>query len=81
MLFFFSFLDEDINQFGYEYLKTLRGETLETDGQLLIIRNSTIGTFHLPRSDEDLEDDSNVNVKRNSRTTFDFNVSLDYRSY
>jgi hypothetical protein len=57
------FLDEDINLFGYEYLKTLRGETLETDGHLLIIRNSTIGTFHLPRSDEDEQD--NLNVKLN----------------
>ena len=33
---------------------------METDGQLLIIRNSSIGTFHLPRSDEGEQDQSNV---------------------
>jgi len=43
-------------------LKILRGETLETDGHLLIIRNSSIGTFHLPRSDEDEQDNSNVKI-------------------
>lgn len=59
------FLGEDIYLYGFEYLKILRGETLETDGQLLIIRNSTIGTFHLPRSDENEQDNSNVN--KNSR--------------
>ncbi|CAF0830722.1 unnamed protein product [Rotaria sordida] len=51
--------NKDIYLFGYEYLKTLRGETLETDGHLLIIRNSSIGTLHLPRSDEDEQDNSN----------------------
>jgi hypothetical protein len=57
------FVDEDIYLYGFEYLKTLRGETLETDGQLLIIRNSSIGTFHLPRSNEDEQDNSNVKMK------------------
>ncbi len=57
------FVDEDIYVYGFEYLKTLRGETLETDGQLLIIRNSSIGTFHLPRSNEDEQDNSNVKMK------------------
>jgi len=41
----------------------LHGETLETDGHLLITRNSIIGTFHLPRSDENEQDDSNVKLK------------------
>ncbi|CAF3367812.1 unnamed protein product [Rotaria sp. Silwood1] len=52
--------NNDVYLFGYDYLKTLRGETLETDGHLLIIRNSSIGTFHLPRSDEDEQDNSNT---------------------
>ncbi|CAF5216105.1 unnamed protein product, partial [Rotaria magnacalcarata] len=52
--------DKDIYLFGFEYLKTLRGETLETDAHILIIRNSSIGTFHLPRSDEDEQDNSNT---------------------
>ena len=56
------FSEEDINVYGYEYLKTLRGETLETDGHILIIRNSSIGTFHLPRTDEDEQDNSNVKL-------------------
>ncbi|CAF3345716.1 unnamed protein product [Rotaria socialis] len=52
--------NKDIFLFGFEYLKTLRGETLETDAHILIIRNSSIGTFHLPRSDEDEQDNSNT---------------------
>ncbi|CAF2729790.1 unnamed protein product [Rotaria sp. Silwood2] len=52
--------NNDVYLFGFEYLKTLRGETLETDGHLLIIRNSSIGTLHLPRSDEDEQDNSNT---------------------
>ncbi|CAF1304524.1 unnamed protein product [Adineta ricciae] len=52
--------DKDIDQYVYEYFKVLRGETLETDGHILIIRNSSIGTFHLPRSDEDEQDNSNT---------------------
>jgi hypothetical protein len=56
-------LEQDINVYGHEYLKILRGETLETDGHILITRNSTIGTFHLPRSDEDAQDNSNVKLK------------------
>ena len=55
-----NYLDKDIDQYVYEYFKVLRGETLETDGHILIIRNSSIGTFHLPRSDEDEQDNSNV---------------------
>lgn len=56
------FVEEDLTGYSYEYLKALRGETLETDGHLLITRNSTIGTFHLPRSDEDAQDNSNVTI-------------------
>ncbi|CAF3577014.1 unnamed protein product [Adineta steineri] len=52
--------NDDLDLYVYEYLKILRGETLETDGHLLIIRNSTIGTFHLPRSDENEQDNSNT---------------------
>ncbi len=60
---FFFLLDQDIISYSYEYLKSLRGETLETDGHLLIIRNSSMGTLHLPRSDEDEQDNSNVKIK------------------
>jgi hypothetical protein len=58
------FSEEDIHVFALEYLKTLRGETLDTDGHLLIVRNSVIGTFHLPRSDEDQQDNSNVRRRK-----------------
>jgi len=66
------FLDEDINLYGFEYLKTLNGETLETDGHLLIIKNSSIGTFHLPRSDEDEQDNSNVKINNYQNKNFLF---------
>ena len=76
----FCFSEEDLTGYSYEYLKALRGETLETDGHLLIVRNSSIGTFHLPRSDEDAQDNSNVNssiqnCRLNERTLLLFRLS------
>jgi hypothetical protein len=57
------YTDDDIDTYSWIHLKMLRGETLETDGHILIVRNSMIGTFHLPRSDENEQDHSNVSDK------------------
>ncbi|UJR28234.1 hypothetical protein I4U23_009484 [Adineta vaga] len=70
--------DKDIDQYVFEYFKILRGETLETDGHLLIIRNSSIGTFHLPRSEEDEQDNSNTIENITSVNTPQMSFKLRY---
>ncbi|CAF0758719.1 unnamed protein product [Didymodactylos carnosus] len=49
----------DVHDYSIDYLKLLRGETLESDPIILSVQTSPMGTFHLPRTDEDEPDKTN----------------------